>query len=154
MSTDQILTTYLIFHALFDGGVFEISYKSLHDLHGLFSQLIFFYFSSISTFLFFVFHKKSFKFVGQKIDDVTEKRGTRKKERKRLCSGQLELKTQKALFDLSHMKALITDFKNTTIEKSMKNQVSGQKLVCRHEGLRFDPFASTVTEGFINVELS
>ena len=30
MSTDQILTTYLIFHALFDGGVFEISYKGLH----------------------------------------------------------------------------------------------------------------------------
>ena len=30
MLTDKILTTYLIFHALFDGGVFEISYKSLH----------------------------------------------------------------------------------------------------------------------------
>ena len=137
MSTDQILTTYLIFHALFDGGVFEISYKGLHDLHCLFFPTDIFSIFLKFLLFFFIFHIKSFKFVGQKIDDVTEKRDTRKKERKRLCSGQLELKTQKALFDLSDMKALITDFKNTTIEESMKNQVTGQNLVCRHESCSY-----------------
>ena len=29
-STNQILTTYLTFHALFYGGLFEISHQSLH----------------------------------------------------------------------------------------------------------------------------
>jgi len=50
------------------------------------------------------------------------------------------------------MKALITDFKNTTIEKSMKNWVSGQNLVCRHEGLRYEHKVSTATVIIKHVE--
>ena len=48
-----------------------------------------------------------------------------------------KIKTKKAFFDLSHVKALVTDFKNTTIKESMKNQVSGQNLVCRHESFSY-----------------
>merc|ERR1711860_490964 len=73
MSTDQNLTTYLIFHALFDGGVFEISYKGLHDLHGLyFPTNIFSIFLQFLLF-FFLFFKKNFQFVGRKIYDVTKR---------------------------------------------------------------------------------
>ena len=32
-----------------------------------------------------------------------------------------KIKTKKAFFDLSYVKALVTDFKKTTIEKSMKS---------------------------------
>ena len=66
MSTNQILTTYLIFHALFDGGVFEISYKGLHDLHGLyFPTNIFSIF--LQFLLFFIFQKKVSSLLGGKL---------------------------------------------------------------------------------------
>ena len=135
MSTDQILTTYLIFHALFDGGVFEISYKGLHDLHGLyFPTNIFSIFLQFLLF-FFYFSKKSFKFVGRKIYDVTKRERKERADMKYFSKNKFwsvntnyknlpcldKIKTKKAFFDLSHVKALITDFKNTTIEESMKN---------------------------------
>ena len=135
MSTDQILTTYLIFHALFDGGVFEISYKGLHDLHGLFFPTDIFSIFLQFLLFFFYFSKKSFKFVGRKIYDVTKRERKEREDMKYFSKNKFwsvntnyknlpcldKIKTKKAFFDLSHLKALITDFKNTTIKESMKN---------------------------------
>ena len=135
MSTDQILTTYLIFHALFDGGVFEISYKGLHDLHGLFFPTDIFSIFLQFLLFFFYFSKKSFKFVGRKIYDVTKRERKEREDMKYFSKNKFwsvntnyknlpcldKIKTKKAFFDLSHVKALITDFKNTTIKESMKN---------------------------------
>ena len=135
MSTDQILTTYLIFHALFDGGVFEISYKGLHDLHGLFFPTDIFSIFLQFLLFFFYFSKKSFKFVGRKIYDVTKRERKERADMKYFSKNKFwsvntnyknlpcldKIKTKKAFFDLSHVKALITDFKNTTIKESMKN---------------------------------
>ena len=66
MSTDQISTTYLIFHALFDGGVFEITYKGLHDLHGLFFPTDIFSIFLQFLLFFFYFSKKVSSLLGGK----------------------------------------------------------------------------------------
>ena len=83
MSTDQILTTYLIFHALFDGGVFEISYKGLHDLHGLyFPTNIFSIFLQFLLFFFYFSQKEVSSLLGRKLM-MSEKKEAREKKRER-----------------------------------------------------------------------
>ena len=76
-STDQILTTYLTFYALFNGDGFEICNQHLHDLHGLFFPTNIFVFFLNLFLSIFIFHQKNFKFVGRKIYDVRKEREKR-----------------------------------------------------------------------------
>ena len=60
-STDQILTTYLTFYALFNGDGFEICNQHLHDLHGLFFPTNIFVFFLNLFLSIFIFHQKKFQ---------------------------------------------------------------------------------------------
>ena len=159
MSTDQILTTYLIFHALFDGGVFEISYKGLQMAKVKKGFLCFYFVQTWKILILciywtkFIFRKKfhvyslfslslfwHHKFSSQQTWNffwwkIKIERNKFKKKHKNIS---WEKKTMKA------MKVPIQDFKNTTIEESTKSYHSCPNYISWGEHLGYDGFDDIV----------